>query len=725
MPAEEFLPPEHFDEFRLVRKLGEGAMGQVFLCTDQTLHRSVAVKFLKVASTSRIDRERCLTEARAIARLTHANVVTIYRVGETQGVPYIASEFIEGTSLDLVPMPLPFERVLPIAVSLARGLAVAHERGVLHRDIKPANIMITKNSEVKLLDFGVAKLLEEPQPSEANSAAPDALAESHHKVDGGMVAGEAEERESARSRSIGNAATNPEQRPQPEPRRVRPVQSSPVSATLASTSPVKPRDRTSDPRTSVLDVGSASTNPAPSDGGGIILQESSRARSNYRVGTPLYMSPETWLGETISPRADIYSLGAVLFELSAGFPPHDELDMQTLQIAATTEDAPPLMSAAPKVPAWFAQVVDRCLKREASERFASGAELLKALEFPPREPEAVIIPPSPLAVPPPRYGRTVAIVAASSLVVAGSLSLYLSRPVSGMVTLTGGTFLMGATRDDVESAQRWCEELLGKDCDEVVKQAFRREEPQRQVFLSAFRLDRREVTTEEFVGWLNQQKGLEFEGGRYVKQSGALLADIYPTYQPFAGYAYDLQSHRFFVPAEFRRRPATQLSWEAASRYCAAQHKRLPTEAEWELAARGSEGRRFPWGFAEPSCESSVLARVQGMQCAKEGIGPRDVASTHADRTPDGIFDLGGNVSEWVLDDFVEQYPACPPPCQDPVVPPTKNVARAVRGGNWEWPALFARGTTRSRYSPSTTPKNFGFRCAEPLNDRSMEASNK
>lgn len=318
-----------------------------------------------------------------------------------------------------------------------------------------------------------------------------------------------------------------------------------------------------------------------------------------------------------------------------------------------------------------------------------------------------------------------AMAAAGGLLLTGSLVLYVSRPVAGMVNLPGGSFLMGATRDEVEAAQQWCKELLGKECDDFVQQAFKREEPQRQVVLSAVRFDRREVTTEEFVGWLNVQKDLEIEGGRYVKQSGVLLADIYPTYQPFAGYTYDKPSHRFFVPTEFRRRPATQLSWEAASRYCAAQHKRLPTEAEWELAARGSEGRRFPWGFAEPTCERSVLARMPGMPCAKDGIGPRDVASTPADRTPEGIYDLGGNVSEWVLDDFVERYPACPPPCKDPVVPPVQNAARVVRGGNWEWPALLARGTTRSRYAPNTTPKNFGFRCVDPLHELSKNSHTK
>ena len=113
-----FAPPERFDEFRVIRVLGEGAMGQVFLCADETLQRQVAVKFLKAVEMEARRRERFLNEARAIARLTHANVVTVYRIGQVSGVPYIASEFIEGQSLDKLPLPgisSPRNRKIPSA----------------------------------------------------------------------------------------------------------------------------------------------------------------------------------------------------------------------------------------------------------------------------------------------------------------------------------------------------------------------------------------------------------------------------------------------------------------------------------------------------------------------------------------------------------------------------------------------------------------------------------
>ena len=121
-----------------MRPLGRGAMGQVYQALDRVLGRKVAVKFIAHASPSEAVRERFLVEARAIARVQHPNVVSIYRVGVVDGRPYLVSEFVHGQSLDKMRLPMPWRRALDIAVQLSSGLAAAHARGVLHRDIKPA-----------------------------------------------------------------------------------------------------------------------------------------------------------------------------------------------------------------------------------------------------------------------------------------------------------------------------------------------------------------------------------------------------------------------------------------------------------------------------------------------------------------------------------------------------------------------------------------------------------
>src|SRR5215468_10208084 len=154
-----WVPPDQFDEFRLVRSLGIGAMGQVYLAHDTLLDRPVAVKFVRGAADPAA-RARALDEARAIARLQHPNVVAIYRVAEVAGHPYLVSEYVQGRALHELPRPVPWRAVLDIAVDLTRGLAAAHRRGVLHRDVKPANAILADDGRAKLLDFGLATIID-------------------------------------------------------------------------------------------------------------------------------------------------------------------------------------------------------------------------------------------------------------------------------------------------------------------------------------------------------------------------------------------------------------------------------------------------------------------------------------------------------------------------------------------------------------------------------------
>lgn len=150
-------PPTIIDEFRLLRPLGRGAMGQVFVGHDTLLDRLVAVKFL-VGQPDELARQRFTNEARAIARLQHPNVVSIYRVGECAGHPFLVSELVRGEPLNALALPLSPAQVLAIAIDAAGGLAAAHQQGVLHRDVKPANMVRTAEGQVKLLDFGLAYL---------------------------------------------------------------------------------------------------------------------------------------------------------------------------------------------------------------------------------------------------------------------------------------------------------------------------------------------------------------------------------------------------------------------------------------------------------------------------------------------------------------------------------------------------------------------------------------
>ena len=167
----DWVPPERFDEYRLVKRLGRGSMGQVWLAQDTVLDRLVAVKFISELPEHDAIRQRFLTEARAAARVQHRNIIAIYRIGEIGPRPYLISEYVRGDSLDRMARPVGWPRLLDIAVGLARGLAAAHQRGVLHRDLKPANAILSETGEVKLLDFGLAKLVQHAAPTSGTSVA--------------------------------------------------------------------------------------------------------------------------------------------------------------------------------------------------------------------------------------------------------------------------------------------------------------------------------------------------------------------------------------------------------------------------------------------------------------------------------------------------------------------------------------------------------------------------
>lgn len=279
-------PPQEFHEYRLVRPLGRGRSGSVFLAEDTLLERPVAVKFVPVKGGDAL--MRLLNEARAAARIQHPNVVTLYRVGQLDDYAYLVTEFTRGTSLDRVQRPVSPEQAQRYAVDLARGLAAAHRAGVLHRDLKPGNAVLAEDGAVKLLDFGVAKLVD---PKRASSE--------------------------------------------------------------------RPRSEAHGPELLIPSLGAL--------------------RADL-VGTPYYMSPEAWRGEEHTLRSDLYSLGALLYDLCTGNPPFRHVPLSALPQVLREEPAVPLAQRAPGLHPAFAAAVDRCLRADPLERFASAEALLDALE---------------------------------------------------------------------------------------------------------------------------------------------------------------------------------------------------------------------------------------------------------------------------------------------------------------------------------------------------------
>jgi serine/threonine protein kinase len=150
-----------FGHYRVLDKIGQGGMGEVFLAEDTSLHRKVALKFLpSTIADSPEFRARLLLEARAAASLAHPNICVIHEVGEVDGRLYIAMEYVEGQTLQqkIRDGTLSHKDALSIIDQLVAGLGEAHTKGVIHRDIKSSNIMVTDQGLAKIMDFGIAKV---------------------------------------------------------------------------------------------------------------------------------------------------------------------------------------------------------------------------------------------------------------------------------------------------------------------------------------------------------------------------------------------------------------------------------------------------------------------------------------------------------------------------------------------------------------------------------------
>ena len=160
-------PGTRLSQYEIIAPIGAGSMGEVYRARDSRLERDVAIKVLPEFVALDHDRlQRFEVEAKAAAALNHPNILAVYQMGTYAGVPYLVSELLDGKTLteSVRRGPLPLRTALNYGVQLAHGMAAAHEKGIVHRDLKPDNIFVTKDGRIKILDFGLAKLI---QPKES------------------------------------------------------------------------------------------------------------------------------------------------------------------------------------------------------------------------------------------------------------------------------------------------------------------------------------------------------------------------------------------------------------------------------------------------------------------------------------------------------------------------------------------------------------------------------
>jgi len=319
---------ERIGRFTLLEQLGRGGMGVVYVALDPELDRKVAIKLLRPDhSEETAARARLLREAQAIARLSHPNVITVFESGTHGDLVYIAMELVDGVDLRTAWTQAETTReVIGLFSAAGRGLAAAHEAGLIHRDFKPENVMVGADGRVRVLDFGLARSGgARPANTVESSAATVQLPRAGARSD------ELDLRDDLRSPTDPCHADTLHAHPDTTPRGVD--------------------DR----------VGRTLTN------------------TGSLMGTPAYMAPEQFLGGTTSPRSDLFSFCVALYEALFGIRPFAGDDLQTLIAELTAGKLRPIPDKS-KVPTRIRAVVLRGLELNPDDRYPSMQALLADLE---------------------------------------------------------------------------------------------------------------------------------------------------------------------------------------------------------------------------------------------------------------------------------------------------------------------------------------------------------
>jgi len=713
------LTGTRLDRYQVLEQLGAGGMAVVYRGHDTRLDRDVAIKIIRREAfpPEQLDNilKRFNREAKALANLSHPNIVSVYDYGEYRNSPYLVLEYLPGGTLKEMLKErnrLPWPEIVRLLIPVARALAYAHSHGIIHRDVKPSNILITESGEPMLTDFGIAKVIggEEGYTLTTTGMAigtPEYMAPEQwikKEVDGrvdiyalGVVLYEAitgrkpytaETPAALLMKQINESVPYPSSYIPGLPRAVEQV----ITKALQKT----PRDRYRSMELfaeALEGLLSRAVESAMAESTGMVQPIAPTAETDRTIVRTELAKPGTAAEHEKRRELErLYREGKAAFE-------RNDWETALKVFEAVVAEAPEYKN----VSALLKQAKEKRRQRTGAkhrakiqQRDGQPARLVRKKRggMSAITQWAFIVPFFLLAIVVAIWGigalrsrpvlkktarRTATVLPAETITDApvpttdtSNLSsitpiLPTDTPVSLPDTPSPG---IGSTK----IFPKYGGKMVYVPAGEFVmgspdSKGYDDEHPQHSVYLDAFWIGETEVTNAQYE--------------RCVDADVCKLAGC-------------MDDDRFNKPYQ----PVVCVSWYDAEKFCNWAGLQLPTEAQWEKAARGNDSRKYPWGNEYPDCDK---ANYSG--CVGE---PLAVGGRFAGVSPYGALDMAGNVWEWVTDWYGEDYYAHSPGHNPPG--PDAGHRRVLRGGSFYSPESYVRCSYRGRSGPYSRFRNFGFR---------------
>jgi len=693
------------DRYLIVRQIGKGGMGAVYEAKDQRLGHLVALKQLIVSHKSL---ERAFKrEGRILAQLDHPALPHVSDYFGADGSQFLVMQYIPGDDLEGLRRkqgrPFPVEKVMQWADQLLDALDYLHSHSppIIHRDIKPANLKLSPRGQLILLDFGIAKGGQIHQTNLATSEHSIHAYTAHYAPLEQIHGQGTDERSDLYSlaatfynlltaRQLPTALTRARAQIElaPDPllpaNQINPQVPAALATLLSQAMALSPDQRPQSARAMRAALQRIMIAPKRGANGGLVLlsddvqQEASdslETQGTWNEATPASRLTDKQSKPTNSRQftgMSIFALlsvtGVALILLLLVFNPFSTTPGEGVAVIPTSTVSAPLTPEPSDITPPSSP--------DESNGFNEGPLIVATIETT----ESLL--PLPTIVPPP------------SVIPLPDVdgSRIAEKDGMRMLLVPEGEFLMGTLDEDAEAGES--------------------QKPQRNLFLDTFWIDQTEVTNAQFARFV-QETGYvtyaEQKGGAYVYEGEGKWNEL-------AGANWHFPRGTECEHEEFEVQPVVQVSWDDAKAYCEWAGRRLPTEAEWEKAARGTDGRTYPWGNEAPTgnllnvCDSNCpLQWADGnTDDGHEFTAP--VGSYPAGASPYGALDMAGNVWEWVADWYGEEYYKSAPQSNPPG--PENGNDRVLRGNSWSNGTSSVRAALRHNDPPADPNDERGFRCA-------------